>query len=194
MEPDGARPKSTELVVVPRESRPLLALDVGIDVAAALARGGVTVVRTGVRVARPFAGLVLRPARSSPAFVPSTRLAAMAGRGRAIRDRGEQQANAALSYVMPIVVNAVLDKIDLTAVVSRLDLNSIAREVIEGIDLPEIIRESSGAMASETVVGVRMRGIEADERISRLVDRVILRRRGRDALVADREAGPDGGD
>lgn len=185
---------------MPRVSRPLLALDVGIDLAAGLTRRGAAVVRTGVRVARPFAGLVLRPAKASPTLLPYAQLTAMAERGRVIRDRGEEQASAALNYLIPVVLDAVLDKvdmnaiaakIDLNAVIGRLDLGTIAREVIEGIDLPELIRESSGAMASETVVGVRLRGIEADERISRIIDRVILRRRGRDALVDDREAGPD---
>ena len=86
--------------------------------------------------------------------------------------------------VARVDVDAIAAKIDLDAIVARLDIVGIAREVIDEIDLPEIIRESSGSMASETVVGVRMRGIEADERISRIVDRVILRRHGRDASVA----------
>lgn len=75
-------------------------------------------------------------------------------------------------------VNGVVSRVDIEAIVSRLDLGKIASEVIDEIDLPEIIWESSGAMASETVVGVRMQGRAADERIDRIVDRVL--RRGRD--------------
>ena len=43
--------------------------------------------------------------------------------------------------------------------------SSIAREVVYEIDLPEIIRESTGIVTSEAVVGVRMQGIQADERV-----------------------------
>jgi uncharacterized protein YjbI with pentapeptide repeats len=87
-------------------------------------------------------------------------------------------------------VSAVLDRIDLTSVVlervnldvliqatlERIDLIPLAVEVIEGVDLPEIIRESTGSMASDTVQGVRMQGIVADEAIGRVVDRLLLRR------------------
>jgi hypothetical protein len=48
---------------------------------------------------------------------------------------------------------------------------------VEGVDLPEIIRDSTGSMVSETVHDVRVQGIEADRAVSRLVDR-LLRRRG----------------
>ena len=69
---------------------------------------------------------------------------------------------------------------DLTDVVmQRVDLVAIADYVIEAIDLPEIIRESTGGVATETVRGVRMRSIEADAAVSRAVDRLLFRRRSR---------------
>jgi hypothetical protein len=60
-----------------------------------------------------------------------------------------------------------------------MDLVGLADQVIEGIDLPEIIRESTGTVASEVVRGVRMQSIDADEAIARVVDRLFLRRRRR---------------
>jgi hypothetical protein len=75
-----------------------------------------------------------------------------------------------------IDVNAVAAGVDLDAIVARIDLAGLANDVIGQIDLPEIIRESSGAMASETLVGVRLQGIEADERVNRIVNRLLLRR------------------
>lgn len=247
---------STELVVVPTPRRPPALLDAGIDAAASIARRAASASRTGLRVGSPIAGLMLRPPVLARRHWPQTRLLAMADRGRKIRERAEGQATARLGVLVPVVVDAVLDRVDLTqivlarvgvdrvvgsvdldaivdrlpidrilsrldfdaivasvdiepivdrvdvdavasrldlaAIVERLDILGIAREVIDGIDLPEIIRESSGAMASETVVGVRMRGIEADERISRIVDRVMLRRKARDAVPAQREVDRDG--
>ena len=54
---------------------------------------------------------------------------------------------------------------------------SLAEEVVNGIDLPEIIRESTGTMASEVVRDARMQSIVADVAIARLVDRIIHQRR-----------------
>lgn len=87
-------------------------------------------------------------------------------------------------------IEAVLDRIDLTAVVldrvdlevlvqavlDRIDLPGLAAEVIDAVDLPEIIRESTGSMASDTVRGARMQGIAADETVARIRDRLLLRR------------------
>jgi hypothetical protein len=74
-------------------------------------------------------------------------------------------------------VDAVVARADLDAVIARLDLARIAQEVIEEIDLPAIIRDSTGSMASETVRGVRMTGISADDAVARVVDRALFRRR-----------------
>jgi hypothetical protein len=103
-------------------------------------------------------------------------------------------------------VEAVLDRLDLTELVmSRVDLDRIARtldlnalagridliglaeQVVVGIDLPQLIRDSTGSVASEGVAGVRMQGMEADQALAHFVDRV-LRRRPRHPP----EHGPDG--
>ncbi|MGE5227352.1 MAG: hypothetical protein ACM3OO_10815 [Planctomycetaceae bacterium] len=83
-----------------------------------------------------------------------------------------------------IDVDAVAERLDVERVLARLDLAAIATQVIDEIDLPEIIRSSTGAMASETVRGVRIQGIEADRAVERFVDRVI-RRRARSTDVAE---------
>jgi hypothetical protein len=78
-----------------------------------------------------------------------------------------------------IEVDAIVSRVDIDAIVRRLDLVGIAEEVVNGIDLPEIIRQSTGSMASDVVRDVRMESIEADMAIARLIDRVIRRRRAR---------------
>lgn len=85
--------------------------------------------------------------------------------------------------------NPIVEKVDLEAVVGQLDLAAIAQEVIDEIDLPTIIRESSGAMASETVQTVRVQSMNADRLVSRIVDKV-LRREARDLTSG---SSPDGG-
>ncbi len=61
-------------------------------------------------------------------------------------------------------------------VVGRVDLTGLAEQVIAAVDLPEIIRESTGAVTSEAVRGVRMRSISGDDLLQRAVDRVRPRR------------------
>ena len=79
------------------------------------------------------------------------------------------------------VIMAALDAVDLTEVVrTRVDVSALAEEVIEEVDLPEIIRESSTGIAADVVQGARIGAIGADEKVSRLIDRVLLRRRSRD--------------
>jgi hypothetical protein len=87
-------------------------------------------------------------------------------------------------------LDAVLDRPDFTATILRhldldalveaalahIDMIALAEEVIDGVDLPEIIRDSTGTMASDTVRGARMQGIAADEAVGRAVDRLLLRR------------------
>ena len=87
-------------------------------------------------------------------------------------------------------IEAVLDRLDLTetvlqrvdlaavagAVLTQVDVPAVVEGILDEIDLPEIIRESTGTMASDTVRGVRMQGVSADETVSRVVDRLLLRR------------------
>jgi hypothetical protein len=74
-------------------------------------------------------------------------------------------------------VNAVVRTVDLDSIVDRLDLVALANEVIDSIDLPAIIRQSSGSLASETVRNVRIQSIEADRAVERVMDRFRPHRR-----------------
>ncbi len=70
-------------------------------------------------------------------------------------------------------IDEIVDRVDIDAIVRRLDIADIARYVVTEIDLPEIIRQSSTTVASETVQDVRIRSIEADQLVSRIVDRAV---------------------
>ena len=83
------------------------------------------------------------------------------------------------AIVERIDIDAIVSRVDIDAIVQRLDLVALAEEVVNGIDLPEIIRESTGSMASDVVRDARMQSIDADVVIARVVDRIIRRRRGR---------------
>jgi hypothetical protein len=98
-----------------------------------------------------------------------------------------------------IDLDAIVDRIDLDAVVDRIDIDEIVRRVdldvavgridlvgitdklIGEVDLPELIRESTGAVTSETVRNVRLLSAEVDRRLAYVVDRVLMRNRERAA-------------
>jgi hypothetical protein len=71
--------------------------------------------------------------------------------------------------------DAVVARVDLDAVVDRLDLAALSREVIDAIDLPEILRQSSGAVSSQAARVVRAEGMNADDSVARFMDRVLRR-------------------
>jgi len=79
-------------------------------------------------------------------------------------------------------VNRIIEeRVDIDGVIERTDVIGVARDVVQQLDLPEIIRESSGTMGTETVEGLRLRGMDADRSLSRLVDRMLNRTNGREA-------------
>jgi len=93
-----------------------------------------------------------------------------------------------------IDIDAIVARVNVEAVVRQVDLIALAEEIVEGIDLPEIIRESTGSMASDVVRDARMQSIDADEAISRLVDRFLLRRRARRTVAPGQPQPPEAGE
>jgi hypothetical protein len=80
--------------------------------------------------------------------------------------------DAILQRVEP---DGLVEKVDVEAVVARLDLTALTRQVIAAIDLPVVLRESTGSVSSQAARVVRTEGMHADETVSRWVDRVLHR-------------------
>jgi hypothetical protein len=74
-------------------------------------------------------------------------------------------------------LDVVVKRVDLDAAIARVDLVGIAREVIAAIDLPEIVRDSTGALSSDAVRTIQAEGMHADDAVASFVDRVLRRRR-----------------
>lgn len=153
---------------------------------------GATVVagRSALRAVDPLITFVLRPPLTPKSMQPQTWLDALTRAGHEYRMRAAPELDA----MMGAVANNVAARIDVDAIIARIDLGGIARRLIDEIDLPEIIRASSGTMASETVLGMRMQGIEADDRVRSVVDKMLLRRNSRSVrlptVVSDDDIGP----
>jgi hypothetical protein len=174
----------TEVVQGPRRETPDVqarpdrqqVVDALVEIVVESLAAGVVMVRTASRLAAPVTRLVWRPPLVPTALQPATVVGVLAQRGAAHRVATEQQVARLLDAWTPLVADTVLQRLDLDAMIHRVDLVAMVEEVIAGVDLPAIIRESSGTMASETVRGVRMTGISADEAISRTLRRPLFRR------------------
>lgn len=73
-------------------------------------------------------------------------------------------------------VDEIIARADLENVIDRLPLVEIANYIIDEIDLPQIIRESTGGIASDAMDVIRMQSIDVDQAISRVMG-LLLRRR-----------------
>ena len=77
-------------------------------------------------------------------------------------------------------VDAVVSKADIEQIIDRVPIVPIANYVIDEIDLPQIIRQSTGGVATEAINAVRVQGVGADQFVAALADRILRRRGGRD--------------
>ena len=158
----------------PRKLEALPALpdaDALVDVAVAIVGGsigvGLTVFR---RVGQPVlrSRAVWRPPFLPTSLQPATLVNEVARRGARRRARAAEQAGLLLDQWTPALVELV---------VSRLELTDLVEQVLADIDLPAIIRDSTGPLASQTARGARMTGITADEAITRALQRHLFTRR-----------------
>jgi hypothetical protein len=127
-------------------------------------------------VARPAARLVLRPPLVPRRLQPGTWLRRAADRGATYRGQTRNELDAVLDRLLPALLTEMMRHVDVAELLQEnVDVVALAEEVIAEIYLPEIIRDSTGAVASETLLGVRMQSISGDDAIARAVDRLRLR-------------------
>lgn len=72
-------------------------------------------------------------------------------------------------------IDAVVRDIDIDAIIRRIDLVGLADEIIDGVDLPRIIRESTTSVTAEVMTDVRTQSERADDMVSGIVDRMLGR-------------------
>jgi hypothetical protein len=81
-------------------------------------------------------------------------------------------------------LDRAVDRVDVDRVIARTDVAGIARYVVQEIDLPGLLRASTGSVTSEVVRSVRDQGADADRAVERVVDR-LLHRHGRHTGTGD---------
>ena len=80
--------------------------------------------------------------------------------------------------VARVDLDRAVDRVDVDRVIARMDLAGLARYVVQEIDLPGLLRASTGSVTAEMVRSVRDQGADADRAVERIVDR-LLHRQGR---------------
>jgi hypothetical protein len=182
-----------------------------VDTAIGIGDGAVVFARSVFRSGRPVLDSVVSPLTSAAAPIadrtrqawPQPWLRQAAARGRQDREALTSAVVRLVLASVPGLTNALLDQLDLTAVVAeRVDINAVAaqldvdaiarrvdviallkqmdpgeltRYLVEDMDLPAIIQSSTGSIMSDAVHDVRMQSIGADERLNRAVDAILLR-------------------
>jgi hypothetical protein len=165
--------------------------DVVVGTLSLVVGGVVGAGRAAVTVGRPCARLVLEPPLLPSHSRPARVLGALGRRGRAERVLAVAALDDAITALAPLLVARILravpltdlirENVDLDAIVADVDLAALAHQVLDAVDLPEIIRQSTGSMTSEALVGVRLQSFEADQTVDRVLGRMHLRRRTRPA-------------
>jgi hypothetical protein len=160
-----------------------LALDLVLAVVGAAVGTGVALVRPPAKWLVLGSSVVLRPWFVPARWQPATVIDAIALRGAAHRvqvahavDRALARLDLAAIVTRYVDLDEVVGSVDLDAAINRVDLVAVVEEVLAAIDLPAIIRDSTGSITSETVRGARMTGISADDAISRRLERLVRRR------------------
>jgi hypothetical protein len=73
-------------------------------------------------------------------------------------------------------LNEIVATVDLNAIIRQMDLVGLAQYIIDEVDLAGIVRSSSTSVTTEAVHRLRAQGVDADEAVSRVIDRLIPRR------------------
>lgn len=80
-------------------------------------------------------------------------------------------------------INAIVAEADVDAVIDRVPILPLANYVIDEIDLPQIIRDSTSGIAGDAMNTVRRQSVGADDLVSRVADRIVFRRKGRKVVA-----------
>jgi len=72
-------------------------------------------------------------------------------------------------------IDAIVADVDIDVIIARIDLIGLADQIIDGVDLPAIIRESTGTVTAEVMTDVRGQTARADDVVSGFVDRMLGR-------------------
>jgi hypothetical protein len=104
-------------------------------------------------------------------------------RGRAEQARNELLMAEFVRRLAPELAEAIVARLPLEEIVTRVDMPTLTKRLLESIDLAGIVRESTATVGGEVVDAGRTQAMAADSLVERIVDRMLLRRAPRDVEV-----------
>jgi hypothetical protein len=104
-------------------------------------------------------------------------------RGRAEQARNELLMSEFVRRLAPELAEAMVVRLPLEEIVSRVDMATLTRRLLESIDLAGIVRESTATVGNEVVDAGRTQAMGADTFVERIVDRMLFRREPRNLEV-----------
>ena len=72
-----------------------------------------------------------------------------------------------------------MSRVDLDALMNRIDIGPIAVRVLDEVDIGSIVRESTGSVTGDMLNGGRVSAMRLDGAIAKVSDKILLRRRAR---------------
>jgi uncharacterized RDD family membrane protein YckC len=115
----------------------------------------------------------------APAVIERIDIDAIVGRVDVNRVLERVDVNAILDRVD---TDRLIDGIDVDRAVRRVDMASVAREAVEGLDVGELVRESTMGLGGDVVRDARLHAMRADRAVERAADR-LLHREPRGAVI-----------
>jgi hypothetical protein len=104
-------------------------------------------------------------------------------RGTSEQRRNEQAMGEFVRRLAPELAEAIVARLPLEEIVTRIDMPMLTRRLLESIDLAGIVRESTATVGSDVVDAGRTQAMGADSFVERLVDRMLFRKEARDLEV-----------
>jgi len=104
-------------------------------------------------------------------------------RGISEQRRNEQAMGEFVRRLAPELAEAIVARLPLEEIVTRIDMPMLTRRLLESIDLAGIVRESTATVGSDVVDAGRTQAMGADSFVERLVDRMLFRKEARDLDV-----------
>jgi hypothetical protein len=145
------------------------------------------------RILNASAGLETRVIRASevlsrripgaPRSAVERSLVRWSERGRAEQARNELLMGEFVRRLAPELAEAIVVRLPLEEIVSRVDMATLTKRLLESIDLAGIVRESTATVGSEVLDSGRTQAMGADSLVERVVDRMLFRREPRNLEV-----------
>lgn len=110
---------------------------------------------------------------------------------RAVVESALDQLDLTEIVIQRVDVDRIVAQASIDDVIDRVPMIQIADYIIEEIDLPQIIRESTGGIAMDAFTSTRFSAARADDIVSTIVDTLLLRRKERDLGVLGTESTPE---